>query len=136
MLKVADTKDQESYRSEWYSGEVCLEENIGLGVGVVVGARVGDFEGQVVRQLAQSVVFSVAHLDALELRGAREDLQQTPQLALLVQRRAEELHGGVFDVVVRRDHTQVEGRKLLVILHIHTHTLSRRSEYCICNLGQ
>lgn len=84
-----------------------LEQDVGLEVRrVVVDSR--KLDGHPIVDLAQEDVLVVADRDALELGGRRDDFEKTLELRLLRQRHREDIDRDVVDVVVGRNHAEVE----------------------------
>ncbi len=78
------------FRRQLHAGQMGLEEEIDLDVGIRVLLALW-FIRESLAQLSKDAVFLVSNGDALELRGAGDDLHQTPDLRLGSQRHTEQL---------------------------------------------
>lgn len=97
-------------------GEVCLEQQVRLGVRIVVhdALRVGRrrrLEAQVLGEPLQDVLLVLTHGQRVELAGRRHDVQDALQPRRPGQRLGEQLDRLVAQVVVCGDHAQVQGRQ-------------------------
>lgn len=98
-------------RRQTQARKVRLQEHIRLEVGrVVVGGR--ELDGDPVVQLAQEDVLVVSDRDVLKLGGGGHNLEETLELGLVRERHGEDVDRHVVDVVVRRDHAQVQRRRV------------------------
>ncbi len=68
-----------------------------------------EFHGQVASKVSQCNILLVTDLDFLKLSSSAHDLNETLQLGVVRQRLGEQLKGGASDVVIRGNHTQVQG---------------------------
>ena len=64
------------------------------------------------------------------------DLNQSPDLGLVVQTHAEQLDGGVVDVVVGGDHAQVQGGRVHVVLDADALAVLQLPQRALHHLGQ
>ena len=72
------------------AGEVSLDQQVGLGVGVVE-FRPNKLERDAGGELPQEGVLLVADGEVLVLGGRREDFDQSPQFGLVIERHTEQL---------------------------------------------
>jgi hypothetical protein len=91
--------------------EVRLKEDVRLEVRALVVDR-RKLDGTTVVHPAKKRVLVVTNGDVLEFGGGRDDLEETLELRLLREGHREDVDGDVVDVVVRRDHTEVERRNV------------------------
>jgi hypothetical protein len=71
-------------------------------------------------EVSQQTILSVSDGQVLVLGGGGDDLDEAADFGFAVQRHGEELDGGVVDVVVGGDHTQVERGRVHVLLNADT----------------
>mmetsp|Transcript_117329 Transcript_117329/g.373812 ORF Transcript_117329/g.373812 Transcript_117329/m.373812 type:complete len:986 (+) Transcript_117329:1016-3973(+) len=95
--------------------EVGVEQQLCLGVRVVELVLL-DLHAQRLRQAAQRGLLPRTNRHGVKLRGGAQDVDEATALGALVDAPREGLDGGVADVVVRGDQTQVRGRQLDVVL--------------------
>ena len=62
--------------------------------------------------LAKDAFFVMSNRNVLELSGARDDVQEASDLRFGCEGFAEELNGPIVDVIVGRDHTQIDWRHI------------------------
>ena len=67
-------------------------------------------------QIPEERIYSMSDGEIVVLCSSGDDLNETSDLGLVVQTHAEQLDGGVVDVVVGGDHAQVERGRVHVLL--------------------
>jgi hypothetical protein len=115
--------------------EVRLQEDVDLEMRRFV-VDVGELDRHAVVHLPEELVLVMPDRDALEFGGRRNNLEETAELGLFRQRHREDVDRDIVDVVVRRDHAEVERRDVHLVLDRDRLRVLQVGESRLDQLGQ
>ena len=94
------------------------------------------FVGKSGGQIPEERIFSMSDGEILVLCSSGDDLNEALDFGLVVETHAEQLDGGVVDVVVGGDHAQVERGSVHVLLDADALAVLQLGQRVLYHLGQ